>query len=126
MTGMTTARGRHRLGAAGLRHCRDFDGVRERLATAGGRHVARRPTAPTADRPAARQRLACAPTAPQQLARRPAEPHRQPDATTGAAKPGSIGRRLARIGGTVVAAVLVVSGWYTVTGASAVAQMISP
>jgi hypothetical protein len=87
MTGTTVhePRGRHRLGTAGLRHCRDIDRVRARLTTEPGRHAARQ------------RNRAAAP-----------------------------GRRWTTVGVTIVSAVLAVSAWFTATGASAVAQMITP
>jgi hypothetical protein len=77
--------GRHRLGRPGLRHCRELEAVRSRLAADHRTHRAARTTTV---------------------------------------------RRTGRLGTLLMAAVgtgaVLISGWYTAAGASAIAQMVGP
>jgi hypothetical protein len=150
MTGtiIPAGRGRHRLGAAGLRHCRDLDAVRERLGGTrpGGQDQQRTgrerripPERQDQQRTGRERRIPPERqdqrrTAPEgQDQRRPAQRRPVPgqrDQRTGAAH--RYRGRLARsarwtttVVGAVVAAVLAISGWYTAAGAGAVAQMIT-
>jgi hypothetical protein len=125
--------GRHRLGVGDLRHCRDIEAVRARLTRVRTGVHRRRPghrpattpaTGPAGARPATTPGPGPAATpGPGRAGARPTGARLNPG-TRKRVRP-AVSRWAGTVGGTVVAGLLAVSGWYTAAGATAVAQMIT-